>query len=482
MPLIDRAMGENAPHYQVAIIGAGAAGITIARKLGAQGVRVALIEGGTYDLADESQRMYEADINGHVYTLTGTRLRQFGGSTNHWGGYVRAMDEDTFQARNDLPAPYPGWPIAKSELDPYFYEALGILDIPRDAPWEPVYNPHDPFDVAARDNELKELYWNQSPPTRFRTKYWDEVLSYDSVDVLLNHSLIDIETEADGTMTAGVFTTLDGESTYRITADRFVLATGGAENPRLLQYFNAKNGTNYGNASGMLGKFFMEHPELDAADFVMMDAGYQHRVNDHAFRFFRPTRNWQLREHLAGCILRMYFTYEEQSQEIVASLERATRIKAQPGWRGGIVMMSFEQMPVMSNSIELHDTETDALGIPRTVLNWHLIPEDYRTPRIVLRRFAQMMLDSNLGRVRLYDWILDETQQPDPLWAKHHIGTTRMGTHEQDGCTDTNGLLFGTKNLYVAGSSLFPTAGYENPTLPVVQLALRFSDHLLRII
>jgi len=81
--------------------------------------------------------------------------------------------------------------------------------------------------------------------------------------------------------------------------------------------------------------------------------------------------------------------------------------------------------------------------------------------------------------VRLFDWIRDESARPDPLWAKHHIGTTRMGATEGDGCVDTNGLLWGTKNFYVMGASLFPTAGYENPTVPVIQMSLRMSDYFL---
>ena len=104
MPLIQRVM-DAAPEYDLLIIGAGAAGITIARKMGAAGVKTALVEGGTYDLHPDSQSIYETEIIGHPYTLTGTRLRMFGGSTNHWGGFVSRMDEDTFEARDDPARP-----------------------------------------------------------------------------------------------------------------------------------------------------------------------------------------------------------------------------------------------------------------------------------------------------------------------------------------------------------------------------------------
>lgn len=482
MPLIPGTVQENTPHYDVVVVGAGAAGVTVARKLGEQGLRVALTEGGQYDLTADSQALYETNVIGHPYSTTGTRMRMFGGGTNCWGGYVCAQDADTFAPRDDLHAPYPGWPVPKAAFDPYFAEALRIVDIDPEAPFAPAtVNPYDRFVAGMRAMEMRELYWNLSPPTRFRDKYFEAVQRMDTVDVLLDHSLVNIEADADGAVTAGVFAALDGSVTYRITGDRFVLACGGIENPRLLLYFNARNGTNFGNASGMLGQFFMEHPELEAAQFVMTDPTYEHRVHKHAYRFFRPTREWQLRDALPGAVLRLFFTHPGESDEIITDLERVSNLRREDHWWGGYIQMSFEQMPVTTNRVALSD-ELDALGMPRTDLHWALVPGDYRAPRLIVRRFAEMMLRHNLGRVRLFDWIREEDARPDPLWAKHHMGTTRMGQTEQDGVVDPDGLLYGTRNFYVVGASNFPVGGYENPTVPVIMLALRLSDHLLATI
>jgi choline dehydrogenase-like flavoprotein len=63
----------------------------------------------------------------------------------------------------------------------------------------------------------------------------------------------------------------------------------------------------------------------------------------------------------------------------------------------------------------------------------------------------------------------------------HHVGTTRMGTSARNAVTDADCLVFGTRNLYVAGSSLFPTCGHANPTLSIVMLACRLADRLARL-
>jgi choline dehydrogenase-like flavoprotein len=62
--------------------------------------------------------------------------------------------------------------------------------------------------------------------------------------------------------------------------------------------------------------------------------------------------------------------------------------------------------------------------------------------------------------------------------GRHHMGTTRMSDSPATGVVDADCRVFGVDNLYVAGSSVFPTVGYANPTLTIVALALRLAEHL----
>jgi choline dehydrogenase-like flavoprotein len=62
----------------------------------------------------------------------------------------------------------------------------------------------------------------------------------------------------------------------------------------------------------------------------------------------------------------------------------------------------------------------------------------------------------------------------------HHMGTTRMHSDPKRGVVDGNCRVHGVSNLYIAGSSVFPTSGHANPTLTIVALALRLGDHLSR--
>jgi len=60
----------------------------------------------------------------------------------------------------------------------------------------------------------------------------------------------------------------------------------------------------------------------------------------------------------------------------------------------------------------------------------------------------------------------------------HHMGTTRMALAAKDGVVDTDGKMFGLDNLYIAGSSIFPTSGCANPTFTLMATTIRLADHL----
>ena len=112
------------------LIVAGAAGITIARRLSATGLEICLLEAGGLDLDLEVQDLYAGPAEGTVLPtdsayLTRSRLRYFGGSTNHWTGYCRPLDDIDFTVRPWVPNS--GWPFPKSALEAYYEEAAGIV-------------------------------------------------------------------------------------------------------------------------------------------------------------------------------------------------------------------------------------------------------------------------------------------------------------------------------------------------------------------
>ena len=92
---------ELSAEFDVCVIGAGAAGITLATRLARRGRSVLLAEGGEIDFSAASQKQYEGAVVGDPYfDLAETRLRFLGGSTNHWGGDLQTVGMARFHAQD----------------------------------------------------------------------------------------------------------------------------------------------------------------------------------------------------------------------------------------------------------------------------------------------------------------------------------------------------------------------------------------------
>ena len=99
------------------MIGGGAAGITIARKLTSVGKKVVLCEAGGQYFSNESQGVYQGRVEGDEYfDLEGCRLRYFGGSTNHWAGWCRTFD--AIDCERSYLSEELVWPIRKRDIEP----------------------------------------------------------------------------------------------------------------------------------------------------------------------------------------------------------------------------------------------------------------------------------------------------------------------------------------------------------------------------
>jgi choline dehydrogenase-like flavoprotein len=136
-----------------------------------------------------------------------------------------------------------------------------------------------------------------------------------------------------------------------------------------------------------------------------------------------------------------------------------------------IVVYFCEQPPDPASRVYLgHDT--DRLGLNRLILDWR-IPES--VPRSLLR--LQEMLGAALAQTGL-GTLEPGGGEPSYTDASHHMGTTRMGATARTGVVDPDCRVHGVRNLYIASSAVFPSAGHANPTLTIVALALRLAEHL----
>lgn len=457
----------------VCVIGAGAAGITLARQLARHSIDVIVCEAGGLEMSEDSQRVYEAETVGDEYfPLDTARLRYFGGSTNHWGGWCRPLDAYDFETKVDgVPT---AWPIGKDELDPYHKQASRILEL----------KPFDQ-DEALKTDQLKRVSFRFSPPVRFGEKFHKELAGSEHVRVLLHANLMGARS-TDGRIAS--VSVRDYEGNIRdISARFFVLACGGIENSRLLLWLRETGGLPFAQNSRLIGRFWMDHPVAPLGDVVITDPD-SFKFNQHALDFFCPTSKFIRDNSTLNCRLYLKTTEYGGAKEVIADLlcvapafgEWAMRQLDKRLACVAQLKAAWEQEPTFYNAVTLGDAR-DKFGIPRTRLFWSRSELDRHTVSETAKAFAQYCVDQNIGRVRLDEWLLDSERGFPSIMemaGRHHMGGTRMAASAKAGVVDTDCRIFGTKNFYVAGSSVFPSGGHANPTFSIVQLSLRLAEHL----
>lgn len=548
------------------IIGAGAAGITLAREFVGSLLRVTVLESGDLEFDQETQSLYDGELVGLPYfPLETARLRYFGGSTNHWGGVCRPLEEVDFEPREGVP--FSGWPIRRADLEPFYPRAAEVVGLPSSDFAVGTWTERDrfsPLPLSSERVETRVALTADESRRRFGRSYRDELGRAGNVTVFLGANVVEIETDEPGATATGVrVATLSG-TRFSLAARWFVLAVGGLENPRLLLASNRRRLAGLGNQFDLVGRFFMEHPRfiagmvapshqdvgvgfyeehsvgsVEVKGYVALsqearrDEGLvdvQVRVQPLYVESFARAIEAQdvdslravasaVRERALGDGLAQHLTnvvgdlmtwqeftvpgapipvpYPEVIGRVVESMpiERRSLIPwllgdiagfAYKEARGapvdGLALVTrIEQVPNPDSRVTL-GPDRDELGMPRSRLDWRLTRLDHDSVRRTLEILGAEMGRAGVGRLKV---MLDEdvTAWPSDLaggW--HHMGTTRMSDDPHQGVVDRDCRVHGMSNLFVAGSSVFPTAGSGTPTLTIVALALRLADRLKRIV
>ena len=477
--------------FDLCVIGAGFAGIALARRAAGHGLDVALLEAGDDALTEESQALYEGEIAGLDYfPLDVARLRFLGGSSNHWAGWSRALDARDFEAKPWHPLS--GWPIGRGDLDPYQPDVDAMLGLIAEAE-----DPDRPVPWGGGDFEVVRFRWSW-PPANFRERYGDELAASERITLGLNANLVDLRLDPGlRRVERAVFRGYGPDDPgFGVEARAYALCCGGIENPRLLLNFTSQMQAGIGNGRDLVGRYFQEHPHFVLADAIWRQPSPQTLIYGPTDRFMaeRAVLNFGLRVEVdpearalaAGSAAGAVACGDPLIGRIAGGLAEAAP-GCGPGEDGrprfdGRLRIACEQALDPDSRVRL-GAQTDRFGLRRAALDWRLGERDAHTMREAVTAFAGRLAEADIGRARLRDWLRREPADwpgvaLDEVAGKHHMGATRMADDPARGVVDRDCRVHGTDNLYVGGSSVFATGGHANPTYTVVQLALRLGDHI----
>ena len=506
---------------EVCIVGAGAAGIALAREFIDSGFRVILLESGGAEPDKATQDLYAGSDIGRPYDIFPTsRLRYFGGTTNHWGGVWCDLPTSLdFEMREDVP--YSGWPFPLSYLEPWYRRAQPILKLgpygyalsdwgiePSDIP-EPFRGPHFVCQVL-----------QQGPATRFGPEYGPQLRQARDLSVYLHANALRFDDSDDGGAVRQVSVGVLPDGRFTVRARIYVLAAGGIENARLLLLSESEAGIGLGNDRDLVGRFFMLHVEYSGGPIVLTDrnADLTFQTGEQGAQYNRlgVTRRFvsyirlsdETKRQLKLPAFRARFQYPRIPEvDALTRLVQRTRGADKLHDLGSVIRKfpavatyiarrmvhgrnkptapvapiplncTSEQMPNPESRIGLGE-DLDALGLRKVIVDWRLTAEDRRGMAAANRLLGAELARGGFGLLQSTVPEDDSEWPQDMRGDQHHIGTTRMHRDPSMGVVDENCRVHGLANLYVAGCSVFPTGGTFNPTLTIIALALRLADHI----
>jgi len=479
-PALDKLLDAD-----ICIVGSGAAGITLALQFIRTDKRVVVLEGGVAGITSESQELYhgKTTANGKQldHYLPSSRIRMFGGSTGHWAGYCRPFDAHDFIERDWIPNS--GWPISMQDIVPYYEMVSALLEI---KPFNLADDLSIPENRFINNERFYVRNYHMSPPTRFHQTFRAGLKKPENISIIFDANVTNINLSENGQQVSSVeIASLNDKSKKAtVTAKQFILATGGVENAKLLLNSNNVHKKGIGNAAGNVGKYFMEHPEYDAPWAMALDMEDAPTRNFLLFQptmqlpTLMPTPSFQKEHKLlnASIELRHYKPRRLDTEEFVTAANLFKQLKsAKENYKTFRAYVRTEMPPLPENKCYLAD-EKDVFGNQQIALSFSMNEITDHT----LSTLAELVgLEVGMNRIGRVNTSYQSGEHKTKVgFGSHHMGTTRMSANPSDGVVDKDCKVHGVDNLYIAGSSVFATSSYANPTFTIVALALRLAKHL----
>jgi choline dehydrogenase-like flavoprotein len=506
--------GENVL-TDVCVVGAGPAGITLARELGAMGVQVCVLESGGLGVEPGVQAQSQGESDGYpIHRLDYCRVRGFGGTLQHpriidGGWAARPLDPIDFEVRKgsrDV-----GWPFPREHLDSYYTRAEAAWGIPTlgeaASLW---FKKASALGHSLVENELESTIFRFKIPDS--QQMWDLLRASPNVRVFLHTRVVEVVTDSSGGHIERIVGVRGSRERVVIRPLQVVFATGGIENARLL--LAANHGRGLGNEHDLVGRHFAERLAFHAGHVVLPDAvpiqdleSFHRAGDDEIGGGLRIPDAAQRNLGLLNCIFYLVPRPKAVTSNAVRSLSTLSKARLRQPTIGSLgrhlrnalasppaiadialgkimsrprvlaLRAQGEQAPNPESRVRL-GSRRDDLGTPVARVTWRIADDDLASIKASAQVLNHALRARGLGFI---DWTAD----PDTTLVEgqhHHMGTTRMHADPARGVVDPDCKVHSVDNLFMAGSSVFPTYGASNPTLTITALSIRLADHLRGIL
>lgn len=531
----------------VCVIGAGPAGTTLAREFLGADISVNLLESGGDKHDHRVHRLGEGTLSGDLYEpLESMYLRQIGGAANNWilqmtddeyGYRYTPLEAIDFEPRDELP--YSGWPIRKSDLDPYYARVQAVCDIGQYEYSAEYWSKEEGMlPIPLPSEKAYNSVFLFGPTKKFTKDFPAQIASSQNVTIYSHATVVELISSDDGLkIESALVRTFDGKEIY-FKAKQFIISANALQTPRLLLSSRRHHPNGIGNQHDNVGRYYMDHNLVPSGNFVPHDPSLINKMgfydmqavdgasvlgklvlspeilraeglrNFAAMLFPTLWNQVQLDAMNSVAALKFHFTFNytrfpkglgrhllnifRGRNRLLRAMYESVRYKVpvllglgRGGWSRIAnnekkyyrleLLALIEQSPNPNNRITLTD-EKDELGCPRIKVHYTCATEDIESVKRAQKILGEALVETGLGQ---YEPPIQSAEVMKTLTGLHHMmGTTRMSDDPRHGVVDRNCKVHGISNLYIAGSAVFTTGGYANPTLTNLALSIRVADQV----
>jgi choline dehydrogenase-like flavoprotein len=535
---------DSVVEADICIIGAGPAGITLAREFIGSGVRVVMLESGRFEYDERIQSLGEGEVNSQYFgadALATGRRRQFGGTPNRWvyttepgDGrlYARCVPPEALDFEPHADQPSLCWPFSFDQLRPFYQRGQtvwnsGRFDYAVDT-WAGDLRP-----LELENGVLKTRICQHGPNDVFILRYRDDLLSSENIDLYLGCTAVALESNGAADRARNLRVARGDGRTFSVAAETYILACGGVENVQMLLSSDVTQPGAEGNRHDTIGRYVTDHPEFRVGSIFTSNPDVYEQLALYDIRwvgqhmvsgFLTIAEEVKRSEKLLNMSVALSPRgpgFGTEAHRAIAGLAHAIRHREAPsrlsadigsilrspvdataallrrnaghyaetrgGWsrpeanrkqfRAIELWSEVEQTPHRDNRLTLTN-DRDWLGRKKLRFDHCWSEVDRQNIQRSIKIFTAEIEATGVGRVQPWS-DLEGPSRPRFSGLHHPMGGTRMHVDPRLGAVDQNCLVHGLSNVYVAGSSVFPTGiGYANPTLTLLALAVRLADHL----
>ncbi len=503
----------------ICIIGSGPSSFSFIKKFLNFNYSISIIESGNFffdqkvNLLNQGQLDKFGNFPHKEYILKSARVRMVGGTSNVWAGWSGPLLEEDFESKYWMPNS--GWQINYDNLKNYYLEAQKILSLSKFIYDEKLFDYYPKKLNIHKLENFDHSFWQFSnPPLNFKKKFQEEIKELKNINLYFNCTATNFS--------KGIDEKIENLTAYNSKKDKilfkakyFIVACGGIENATIL--LNSKQNLKELDENNNIGNYFFEHPHVTLASGTTNNLNFlktykkqklQKLNNIESLVGFSLKKKDRIKNNISNCI-------NVISNHNLLDVESAVIARHIMALRGKIITTSkfisfflknipelirtfnlitkntfvknknfyvisrLEQQPLYGNKVYLSKTK-NKYGNFFPQINWQLSDQDYKTLKINYETINKNFNIEDIGKIKASNFIetIDKEIKKDVFAVGHHMGTTRMSENSLNGVVDKNLKVHNIKNLFVAGSSTFPTGGFINPTMTIVALSLRLGNHI----